>query len=478
MGRISSIVVLILLIILSLLISCSAKGNPGENTDTSIYYVSPYGDDDNPGTRERPWRNPSNVVNRLSPGDTLIFLEGAYLIRDEEDIIIPPSGSPGATITLKADDGAKVIIYGCNNVRTAFDISGKNNLWIEGFEITHAPEGSCTSVLFRDGIEALMNPVKDIVMKRVNIHHIDEIGLNMADVENLTVSESTFTHCGFGGIGGPAGNHGGWKNVFIFRCYMGYSGWYYQNGNEEGNPYDRPDGFGIEPSDGPIEISDCLVEHNRGDGIDSKARKTYIHHCIVRNNKCDGVKVWGSGSVIENTLIYGKGDGDTTPVPWGSIVIDQIETEGATFVIKNVTVHDPVVGSYPAYFGYDSNNPNFSVLMRNTIIMGSRSPVFFGKKVNLSMDHTLIYIPDSDVQVEYRGTGYTSGMIESGEIGMGNLSRDPKFMNPVQSGDGDYHLIADSPAVDSGSSDGAPKDDLDHVERPRGDGFDMGAYER
>ena len=478
MRKILFMLILITLLLTTITGCASSKEDSQDEVMGRIYYVSPDGDDSNPGTMEKPWRNPSKVVKRLLPGDTLVFLSGNYIVRNEDEIIKPPSGSENASITLKAVDGGKVIILGCDNVRTAFDISGGRYIVLEGFEITHAPEGSCSSVFFRDGIEALGNPVEHVVIRKVKIHHLDEFGLNVADAFGLEIVDSTFTHCGFGGIGGPEGNEGGWRNVLISNCYMGYSGWYYQNGNEENNPYDRPDGIGIEPSDGPVEISDCLVEHNKGDGIDSKAMKTFVHHCIVRNNSCDGVKVWGTGSRIENTLIYGKGDGNPSPSPWGSIVIDQIGMNGATFTIINVTVHDPVNGTYPIYFGYDTEK-QFSVLMRNTIILGDRNPVFVGEKVNFHLDHSLIYIPNSEVQLEYGGVPYTSEMIESGEIGDGNISRDPRFINPVWGSDlGDYHLHPDSPAVDSGNPDGSPKDDLDHLSRPRGENVDMGAYER
>jgi hypothetical protein len=44
----------------------------------------------------------------------------------------------------------------------------------------------------------------------------------------------------------------------------------------------------------------------------------------------------------------------------------------------------------------------------------------------------------------------------------GNLSVDPKFMNP---GQGDFHLQPGSPAIDAGSSVGAPASDLDCLGR-------------
>ena len=42
---------------------------------------------------------------------------------------------------------------------------------------------------------------------------------------------------------------------------------------------------------------------------------------------------------------------------------------------------------------------------------------------------------------------------------------------------GDYHLKANSPAIDAGSSKRAPSFDLDDKPRPKGKGYDVGAYE-
>ena len=58
------------------------------------------------------------------------------------------------------------------------------------------------------------------------------------------------------------------------------------------------------------------------------------------------------------------------------------------------------------------------------------------------------------------------------------LAVDPKFIKPDSGNSSDYHVMAGSPAIDSGSADGAPMHDLDQKTRPSGAGVDRGAYEQ
>ncbi|MEM4292738.1 MAG: right-handed parallel beta-helix repeat-containing protein [Thermoplasmata archaeon] len=212
--------------------------------------------------------------------------------------------------------------------------------------------------LFRDGIEIPDAPASSILITGVYIHHIDEFGVNIADVDGLEILNSTFSHCGFGSLGGPEGGEGGWRNVIIKGCSLIYAGWYYQGNYYTGpndtdvSPYERPDGLGIEESNGPIEISNCLVAFNLWDGLDSKANNTYIHECIVGNNRCDGIKLWGTNSKVVNTVIYGRGGGNMTPMPWSAIVI-QTEHPGSTFELINLAIDDFVGENYLMHVQYD-----------------------------------------------------------------------------------------------------------------------------
>lgn len=67
---------------------------------------------------------------------------------------------------------------------------------------------------------------------------------------------------------------------------------------------------------------------------------------------------------------------------------------------------------------------------------------------------------------------YYSNVGQLGIMGEGNISTDPLFLS-----DSDPHLQNSSPCIDSGTSIGAPADDLDGKPRPYGRGIDMGAYE-
>jgi hypothetical protein len=446
--------------------------NREENGKT--YYVSPTGDNSNPGTKEKPWATPGYGSRQLKAGDTLIILGGKYILSQyDDDIIIPQnSGTPEKWITIKGEESNRPILAGRDNLLTAIDLSGRSYIKIENLEIT-----SNNGEPFRDGIEALNGPISNIIIKNIYIHHIDEFGINISDVNGIQILDTKISYCGFGCVGGPEGQQGGWQNVLIDRCVLSYSGHYYQ-GEKGPGPYDRPDGFGIEPSKGPIEIANTLVEHNRGDGLDSKAENTYIHHCIVANNSCDGIKLWGNNSKIENTLIYGRGDGNTESTPWSAIVIST-EKSNSSFFIINVTVDDEIGKNYLMYAQYDYPDIPINLTIINNIFSarGLDSPIFFGNSVKFKMEHNLFYMPKHpDRVIDYLDKTY--GSTEINKIGKGNIYGDPLFIQTAFGNIGDYHLKDKSPAIDNGILENAPKTDLDNKPRPLGKGVDIGAYEK
>jgi hypothetical protein len=56
------------------------------------------------------------------------------------------------------------------------------------------------------------------------------------------------------------------------------------------------------------------------------------------------------------------------------------------------------------------------------------------------------------------------------------LAADPLLVDYREDGQGDYRLTATSPAIDSGTTLGAPEYDFALSPRPLGGGIDVGAY--
>ena len=444
-------------------------------------YVSTIGDNTNPGTEAQPWATPGYGSKQIAGGDTLIILGGTYILSEYwEDMITPPSGSadtlegPHNYTFILGEQGNRPVLKGRNNLFSAVELSDKSWIWIDNLEIC-----SDDGAFFREGVSA-SGQCEQIWLEDLYIHHMDEFGVDFQDILHLTVRRCDIRYCGFGAIGGPEGEAGGWRHASISECDLSYSGHYYQGEIGPGmGPYDRPDGLGLEPSDGPLSVLECRAEHNRGDGLDSKIKNTLVWNCIVANNTCDGIKLWGGRSMIVNSLVYGTGDGDrTTSTPWAALVIENTDEPDTEFYIVNTTLHqDPRKHGYMLYSQYNLPNP-IKIFMTNTIVAGGSGSAYFGPSVTLNMDHCLIYREGESVQLEANGQEYTAQDIQNGLLGSGNLSADPMFMAPAWGTEGDYRLQAESPAVDAGTTHAlADNTDLDGNPRPSGQFVDMGCYE-
>lgn len=81
--------------------------------------------------------------------------------------------------------------------------------------------------------------------------------------------------------------------------------------------------------------------------------------------------------------------------------------------------------------------------------------------------------PD-EIQVAESITRITYSDIESGYSGEGNINTDPLF---ADAGEGDFHLLSNSPCIDNGTDEGVSDTDKDGIPRPFDNGYDMGAYE-
>jgi len=82
------------------------------------YYVAPWGDDENPGTFEKPFRTIQKAVNVMKPGDTCYIRGGRY---HEEVVINGLIGTEEHPITFMAYPGEKVILDGTEPINGSWE---------------------------------------------------------------------------------------------------------------------------------------------------------------------------------------------------------------------------------------------------------------------------------------------------------------------------------------------------------------------
>jgi hypothetical protein len=120
--------------------------------------------------------------------------------------------------------------------------------------------------------------------------------------------------------------------------------------------------------------------------------------------------------------------------------------------LVNVTIAGNSATEGPGGIAFTTDQPDGSLVILNSILALNGND-------DLSCSGGTCSVTYSDVQ--------------EGISGSGNLSADPKF---VDQPNGDYHLKSVSPAIDAGTSDGAPATDFEGDPRPTG-AVDMGADE-
>jgi hypothetical protein len=192
---------------------------------------------------------------------------------------------------------------------------------------------------------------------------------------------------------------------------------------------------------------------------------------FITNNTAysQGGAIWmvnRSDALIMQNIIAGNSAGSGGGVYW----LVPSGARGPLLINNTVSGNNSAQGSAVFADGFDSqvqliNNILVSVNTQNTVVCGT-------------FDASVPTFRFNDV-VSVAGLPY-AGTCTNQTGSNGNISEDPSFQDPST---GDYHLQADSPAIDAGTSDGAPPMDLDGTSRPvdgDGDGtakFDMGAYE-
>lgn len=258
---------------------------------------------------------------------------------------------------------------------------------------------------------------------------------------NLTISNSNFDN-----------NQAGWGGAINIHANAGFT----SNHNVSNSTFSNNLGTG---GGGAI--------NNGFSGSAGTAMFNCIKCEFIDNISFDGATIGGGGAYFseeigfnayfENSLFDGNQGLGTEDWGGGALLIYQgIATIVNSTLVNNVSATDG--GAISIY------SPTGSVIVRNSILWdnaaANQPSIYNGQGGSALIEYSLIQDAACPPAVTCG-----AGMI---------YNTDPLFVNEIG---GDYRLQACSPAVDAGTTTGAPADDLDENPRPVNAGIDMGAYE-
>ncbi len=275
-----------------LIISCNGKtGVQTKNSNSGFcFYVSPSGDDNNPGSRTKPWKTTGKINTLdLNPGDSILFEGGAVFAgtihfdsldsgNEEKNLLIGSYGRGRAIIDGTNSEG--IVVNNCSH----FII---RDLIVKG---SGRKEGNITDGVFITGS-------KNFDLDMLELSGFQHSGLHIHICSNVKISNIYAHDNGFAGIhvtgatmSDPANYDN--ENVYIGDCIA------------ENNPGDP-----------------TVTDNHSGNGIlASSVRGGTIEYCEAFNNGWDmpwtgngpvGIWIWDSRDiVIQNCISH---DNKTRP---------------------------------------------------------------------------------------------------------------------------------------------------------------------
>ncbi len=243
-----------------------------------VYWVSPDGDNANPGTESEPFQTINRAIEVLTAGDILYIKAGTYL----EQLDIEKSGNPGFPIIISAAPGAigKVKlsipeeIYRQKPGAPVIRLSGVQYLWINGLMI--------------EGTRNKPNSAADDDFSASGIQMPHETGLGVQITNNIIYNN---LHCGI---------KGGTDQALIEGNVI------FDNGTDTLD-------HGIYGSEDDVKIIGNIIFRNTGFAIHNfrTPSNQIISHNVIFENGIGGIVIGGSDNIVTHNVSVNNNKGIT-----------------------------------------------------------------------------------------------------------------------------------------------------------------------
>ena len=400
----------------------------------STYYVSPQGNNNNPGTEAQPWETMLYAVTQVAAGDVVLVADGIY----EGPVIITRSGTPDAYITLKSINkwGAKVeVLNGAGN-EDGIKAAG-NYLTIDGFEMYDvAPgvghHGNGITVYNNHHVNILNNRIRDFGGSGIQAAHFDHVLIE----NNVVFNNARYNPNQSSGI-----------SLYQARAVDDAPGYHavVRNNRSYGNMNVVTTPAGITRDGNGILIDD--FRNSTGD----VTNVVFPHRTLIENNLCydnggKGIQVFKSNfvDVFNNTAYHNNHDTQNTGT-WRAEL--SLAYGDETVWRNNIGVANPGSGILAWNRGI--------LIARGGVTEWENNITYSGTPGDLSMN-----IDNGSVDEAY--------MQNNNQLGI-----DPLFEN---AGNENFSLKTESPAINAGSNQIVSFVDINYVPRPQGM-VDVGAFE-
>lgn len=469
--------VLTLLLVVLAVTAVVVTGTPLLFGPSGDYFVSPSGSDANPGSEGAPFRTIQKAADIVQPGDTVLVLEGVY----DERVIVTRSGDLAARIEFGSYQTDRV------TVTRGFELRGSHYVTLRGFKVTAAP--SSGGFLIYGGSH---NEIRDCEVTGSGAGFINK------PTETTDAARNVFVRVRATGLPQAA--------LVLGRYHL--SSWPPDKVFQSTGVVVRDSEFAYSASAGGqnayISGSHLLIENNEfhhnglpdsqdvihGDFEGSTFRGNHIHDVLktpfhndlfqaVRSvrNVFEGNTFHGASSIDFQGLFLMAFDGDIREnriennvfYDAGSSAL-KLKGGGRYAIIGNRISNNVFYSSSVTLKGSDfSEGPPINTVVSNNVFYQGTVWYEYGASPRDQSSDYNIYYGDSPAAEGVHSRGRT----------------DPRFISiPAR----DFRLSANSPAIDAGTSEGAPATDKDGNNRfddpettNTGGGsiqyYDIGAYE-
>jgi hypothetical protein len=422
---------------------------------SSEYYVDgASGSDSNPGSKSQPWKTIQRASNNAMAGDTITVLAGNY----DERIHLSTSGSAGTPITFLAD--GLVTMHG-------FTIKA-DYISIRNFQITDTPnsdedgvgifvqgsycdlEDNYVYYATRGGINLFAKPgnysqTAHCTVQNNRLFHNSQYGINISGTDHLVTGNE---------IWGTIQYHPSWVNPPAYVDADGVH--FFGSGHIIRRNYIHDINYGDPENINPhIDCFQTWQDSNHEAASNIILEQNLCNNADQARSTGEGgtgftIANAGPAIILRNNIIYAFADIFISKSD-GISVLNNTLLSKPTFNIQ----YDPV--------GAEVDNSTNIVIENN---------IFYDQPGQI------IYVKASTVNgaknIAYRDDGIPLTTTKTYDPVNDLWGVNPLFVNFAGN---DFHLQAQSPAIDTGQQMNNVPNDYEGNPRPIGTGFDIGAYE-